>query len=731
MARTLVHLRPHDRLHYASLGETALVARRDGFFDGEEQCGLWFEKTRLLSRWRWLIEGREPQEVATSNVEQHSWLGFYVADTEGRPRQSRGGDPAQQTIELRLSRSVGGGMHEDVDVTNWSQKRVSLTLTLQVAADFAGRTETAQGRRQHGRLRGGFRKVGKDAWELRFDYAARHAFRHQGHQGVARMRRSVAIRIEKASSPPRRTRGRIHFSLHLTPGESWHACILCAADAEKPTRRCYAFELEGAQRLRERAQFLRATTRFGEREDLSDVVVQVLEQARLDLAALRLDDVEAGPDAFAVAAGLPLYTGLFGRDSLISADQAALLGPELLKGALEAMRKTQGRKDDPWRDEEPGRMLHQASSSPLARLAFTPLARYYGSACTGAFFCRGLAALWRWTGDEPRVRALLPAALAALDWTHRQLDDDEVFRYRTRSEQGLRNQGWKDSADAIVHADGRRAPLPIGTCEIQAFVYAADRELADLLEDLGEDERAGELRRKARAIRRAFAAAFWMGRKRFLALAIDGRGRQVRSIASNAGHCLEAGILDRAKAREVARRLMRGDLFSGWGVRTLSGRHPAFDPCSYHRGSVWPVEQGAFVKGLLQAGEMRLAHRLARALFEAAALFDYRRLPEVFGGQPRDARHPFPALYPRANSPQAWSASTVFRVVEALCGIEPDAPRARLRLRPRLPAWLPRLAIDGLRVGKARVWLEFFAPSQVRIRQVRGDLEIDVARHLL
>ena len=730
MMRSLVHVRPHDRYQYTSLGRTVLITRRDGFFDGEDTCGLFVDKARVLSRWRWLIERQQPQEVATSNVEQHSWLGYYIVGVHGEMQRSRRGDPAQRTVELRLSRSVGAGMHEDVDLTNYSTIRVDLELTLDLGADFADEAELRTDRKQRGRLRSHWRSA-REGSELSFGYQARHAFRHQGHRGVARLQRGLAVRFVRPGSKPKRNRSRIHFRVQLEPSESWHACVLCVPtiDGErlKPIRHCYAFELEGDRRLEVRSEFLRRSTRISApAAGLAEHVARILEQARGDLASLRVDDVFGRSDAFAIAAGIPLFVGLFGRDSLIASDQASMLGPEILEGSLEAMRRLQGRRDDPWLDERPGRMLHQSSPAPLAQLRYTPFARYYGSACTGAFFCRALYALWRWTADEESVRKLLPAASAALRWTDCELDadGDGLYEYQTRSEQGLENQGWKDSDDAIVHADGSKAETPIGTCEIQGVIFAAHRELAALQDDLGDRSSATELRRRAAAIRARFLERFWMPAKGFVALGYDRRKRLIRSIASNPGHCLETRILDRDRARQVARRLMQPDLFSGWGVRTLSSEHPAYDPYSYHRGSVWPVEQGAFVAGLFRAGEPKLAWQLAKAIFEAAMLFEHGRLPETFGGQPRDEKHPFPALYPRANPLQAWSASTVFRVLQALLGMEPDAPHGILRLRPRLPAWLRELTVEGLRVGAARATLRFRGPSNVEVLQLKGDLRI-------
>jgi glycogen debranching enzyme len=503
----------------------------------------------------------------------------------------------------------------------------------------------------------------------------------------------------------------------LPPGASWHACLVAEARIEearlRAPARCRALGPEPHESPGSR--YLTRSTRFGTPESgtLSFVVTQTLEQAKSDLHALRLWDLDHGPDAWTMAAGLPLFVALFGRDTLTAAWQAAMTGPEMLRGTLQELARWQGRHVSDWRDEQPGRMLHEAHTGPLEQLNVNPRARNYGSITTSAFYAVALAELWHWTGDRERVEALIPVALDALGWldTCRVPQLAGFHAYRTQSADGVLHQAWKDSHDAIVDHEGRTVDPPIATCEEQAFAYAAKFLLAEVLWWVGRRRDARRLFREARDLKRRFNQIFWMPDLGFFALGLDSRGRPIRAITSNPGHCLASGIVDRIYAAATAERLMAADLFSGWGVRTLSTLNPAFNPYSYHRGSVWPVEQATFVLGCVRFGLHHEADRLARSVFEAARLFESFRLPELFAGHARDDEHPFPALYPQANAPQAWSASAALLIVQSLLGLYPYAPLRLLIVDPHLPEWLPDLLVSDLRVGEARLSLHFHRRS--------------------
>ena len=289
------------------------------------------------------------------------------------------------------------------------------------------------------------------------------------------------------------------------------------------------------------------------------------------------------------------------------------------------------------------------------------------------------------------------------------------------------NQGWKDSGDAIVYEDGTQVDPPISTCEEQAFVYAAKLRMSEMLWFMGDRDVAQRMFHEAAELKKRFNDRFWMPDKKFFALGLDAKRRQIRSISSNPGHLLASGIVYKDLARNVARRLLQPDMFSGWGVRTLSSDHPAYDPYSYHRGSVWPVEHGSFAMGMMLFGLIQELHTIARAIFEASTLFDYYRLPECYSGHPRDAEHPFPALYPKTNWPQAWSASSVFSILQAMLGIYPFSPTNMLLLDPHLPDWLPEITVRNLHVEKAVASIRFYRKrksTHFDVLEKRGHLHL-------
>lgn len=740
----LVRLRPRDDTRYVSQGRTVLATGRDGFVEDGGQFGLFVHQTRLLSRYRHLIEGEPPVAVALSNVEQHSWLGYYArlapGVEPGPPDEGSGLMDAatEQTLELRVSRHVGLGIHEDIDLTNFARAPTGFELALEVEADFADQEEAVRPRRQHGRITRLWRQIGPDSWELSFDYEAAHAFDRQGHRGTASLQRGVRLRIERASSPPSfdRERGRILFHVELNPRGTWHACVqivpIIDGEVLEPQYSCGEFGGVHNEIDRRRALFLEESTTFEtpEAETLSHVVVGALEQAKRDLVSLRLHDLDLSPRAWTMAAGLPIYTALYGRDVLTASWQGSLASTDMMKGTLPLVASLQGTEVDDWRDEQPGKMLHEAHTGPLSMLNFTPRRRYYGSITTSGFYPVAVSELWHWTGDKELIKPLVGPALRALEWLDRysDRDGDGFYEYLSFSEQGTKHQGWKDSPGAVVDEEGREVEPPLAPCEEQGFAYLAKLHMSEVLWWLDEKDSAKRLYREAGELKKRFNEAFWMETEGFFALGLDARKRQIKSIGSNPGHCLATAIVEESLVAKTAERLMREDLFTGWGVRTLSSENPAFNPHSYHRGSVWPVENGTFALAFMRYGLHEEVERVCRAQFEAAALFDFYRLPELFTGHQRDGAHPFPALYPQGNSPQAWSASAVFTLLQSLLGLYPYAPLNMLLLDPHLPEWLPEITLSNLHVGGAVITLRYYrkegGASDYEVLDKRGTLHV-------
>jgi glycogen debranching enzyme len=703
----LIQLQPRGHHHRISCGRTVLTTALDGSVQAEAE-GLWVYQTRMLSRYRWRIDGATPTFSALSAVEQHRDLAYYIfSPPECRHEGSRC-DPAQQAVELRIEREVGEGLRERVTLTNHTQLKTSFELELQIAADFADPAEVRGRQKQKGKL--------SAVWNprsprnlLRFDYRIKHKYRHQGDAGTASLHRGIRLELKHDQQKPKHGHGSIRFRVQLKPRQVWRATLQWVAQlagADLP--------FWGEEGDRKRRAFFESSAEYNApcETNRTSSVLKTLSQAANDFVALRLFDLDHEDrrgQTWMPAAGVPVYLGFFGRDILFSSRQTAVLSTETMRGVLAAQAHHLGDKFDYWRDEQPGRMVHELHTSPLAVLNYNPHGRYFGTV-TGSFFYPALVAeLWRWTGDKELVRPFLEAAHQGLRWADKYTRDESGFyKYQTRSKQGEKNQGWKDSGDAIVHADGSQVPDPLGTCEMQAYIYGSKVGLAEVLEHLGEKHAARHLKSEAREFKKRFNNFFWMEKEGTLAMGIDAHNRPIRSVSSDAGHCLMNDIVDDAIRGKVAKRLMMEDMFSGWGVRTLSAKHPAYNPFSYHCGSVWPVENAMFVLALAQCGLHAEMNRLALAIFESAELFKFNRLPEVFGGHARDEEHPFPGLYPKANTPQAWSASAPFLVIQAMLGIRPDAANRTLLVDPHLPKWLPELKVAGLKVGGSQVDLRFY-----------------------
>ena len=463
-----MQLRPRaDQLH-VSQDRTVLLTGRDGFIHADTQHGLFFHQTRLLSHYEYLINGQAPTPVALSNVEQHSWLGYYIEVPPGmkaaEPDLGSGHleQSSQETLELRLSRYIGTGLHEDVDLTNFTQCSTTFELSLKFDADYCDASDVQAEHVERDKFRGAWRALEKGVWEFVFDYHVEHQYQNQNETGTAQLNRGAILRIENATSEPRHARGQIIFSVTLGPQGKWHACINLLPQIEgeiiKPVYQCHSFFANDTQFDRLRNRFVEGATHFvvAETGTLTHVVAAGLEQAIRDLAALRLHDLDEGEQAWTMAAGLPIYIALFGRDTLTTALQAAILSPEMMKGTLPVLARYQGTETNDWRDEQPGRMLHEAHTGPLEILNYNPRQRYYGALTTSGFYPAVVADLWHWTGDKELVRPYIEPALRALKWIDKfaDLDDDGFSEYRTRSKLGVRNQGWKDSGDCMVYEDG-------------------------------------------------------------------------------------------------------------------------------------------------------------------------------------------------------------------------------------------------------------------------------------
>ena len=673
----LTRIRARAGTLYLSHGRTVLMTETDGMIAPGSRHGLFVYETRLVSVLRYFINDQLPVPNVLSNVEQHSFLAYYIVAAPGvdagEPDRGSGMVPpeSRQPLELRVSRFAGDGLHEDIDLTNYAKEATRFTFAIEIEHDCSD---------------------------------------------IADLDRRVAIdrRVDVGfSRAPRFDGNRALFEIELEPHASWHLCVDFAPWIDgkrmRPCHRCRTFAITNERQR----MFLDEAAKIETRESgtLAAVVEGTLEQAKYDLAALRLYDLDVSPRAWTMAAGLPLYVAIYGRDVLTASWQAAILESDMMIGTLDVIARLQGTRVDDWRDEQPGRMIHEAHTGPLSTLDINPRGRSYGSITTSGLYPFMVAELWHWRGDKDVIAPFIEPALRALQWLDRERLHDGLYTYQTHSKDGVKHQAWKDSPDAIVYPDGSPVEPPIATCEEQGFVHVAKLHFAEVLWALGRRDEAKRMFEETLALKQRFNEAFWMEEEGFYALAIDANEKQVRSITSNPGHCIATAIAADEHVPRVVERLFRDDLFSGWGVRTLSSNHPSYNPYSYHLGSIWPVEHGTFALGMMRYGLHHRVQQIARAQFEAAALFDFYRLPELFGGHPRGENHPFPAMYPNANSPQAWSASATFCLLQAMLGLYPYAPLNLLVVDPHLPEWLPEITIRDMRVGGAKVTIRFHGTS--------------------
>ncbi|MFZ0663298.1 MAG: glycogen debranching N-terminal domain-containing protein [Acidobacteriaceae bacterium] len=410
-----------------------------------------------------------------------------------------------------------------------------------------------------------------------------------------------------------------------------------------------------------------------------------------------------------IAAGIPWFDTIFGRDSLIAAYQTLMLNPRLAADTLRVLAHYQGTAVDDLRDEDPGKILHEHRSGEMSHLCEVPFGHYYGSVDATPFYLLLFTSMLDWLGDPELYIELLPAAQAALNWIdkHGDLDGDGLIEFKRRSPIGLLNQGWKDSGDANAFPDGTLAEAPIALIEVQGYVYAAKRRMATLMERLGDFEYAGRLKREAGELRVRIDKAFWMPDRQYYAMALDKNKRQLEVISSNPGHLLFTGAISHERAENVAQACMREGLNSGWGIRTLSQKERTFNPMSYHRGSVWPHDNSLIVHGLAHSGFKKRAGQICSNLYEAALNFRDYRLPELFCGIQRRP-YEVPVEYPVSCSPQAWASGSMFLMLSSLLGLQPSAHSRELQVTdPSLPPFLDWLHLRNLRVGNSRVSLDF------------------------
>ncbi|HEY3912521.1 MAG TPA: glycogen debranching N-terminal domain-containing protein [Stellaceae bacterium] len=697
-------------------GYSLLVTAPDGQISWPSTCGFFVRDTRVLSAWSIYADG-EPWQLLNSGA-----ITYFAAQAflTNPGLVTEDGAIEERTLLLKLGRSIGeGGVHEDLDITNHGGRAVKFNLEIAIRCDFADILEVKSGR---------FVRRGRIISEWSDDQSTLTT-RYRDRDFV----RELAVARRRNSSPCVYANGRISFEVAIDPGRTWHACleysVVAGAERCPAPQACIADAV--ASPLAEPLENWRKTVlkAHSGNEDFDNLYRQAVE----DMAGLRLPvDNNTHHLEFTLAAGIPWFVALFGRDSLIAALQNAQVYPDFVRGALDVLGRYQATERDDERDAEPGKIMHELRSGELAHFKLIPHTPYYGTADATPLYLIALHTAWRCTGDRRLVERHLGTAERCLDWIDRygDRDGDGFQEYQTRSSAGYENQSWKDAGDAVLYPDGGRVKGPKAMCELQGYVYDAWSRMAEIYDALGRGERARELRDKAGTLFARFNEVFWDEESGFYAYCLDGDKKPVLTVASNPGHCLWSRIVPKDRARRVAHRLLRPDMWSGWGIRTLSGDHPAYNPLSYQNGSVWPHDNGIIAIGLRQYGLVAEATQVARAVIEAGSFFALYQMPELYAGIERDQVN-FPVQYPDANVPQAWAAGSVFSMLQALLGFDPDAPRGKLYVDPSLPDWLPELTLKDLRLGKRVFDVRFRREAdETRFEVLKGDADAVARRSL-
>jgi glycogen debranching enzyme len=704
---------------YAWKGPSLLILDTKGECgSGEPLSGYYFREARFLSTLRLTVNGQRPWTCDATLLEPHliSLTGLYPELTEfGGGGSGQSGDETSvdrdgiphRALSLRvLYRLNIDALLVSATVSNHSMRPVDVELAWTLDADFADIQEAHEGRRaQNAGVRHDVQGHG-----LLFTYE---------HPRL-RYRASLTPAGTVPSAPDGRS---IRTRVHLEPQEA----IVFGLRVQPSDAGGDAPFDESDARERRLEQWRGALTSIG--IPGNRLAERVMRSNIRDLASFPL--LEGMKDEWlALQAGMPLYPALFGRDTLTASWQAACLdGGQALDASLARLGRMQSDRDDAWHDEEPGRIPYQIRRGPLALLDVNPYYAYYADFASPLMYVIALGHLYAWTGDRRSIERHWDVARRVLDWarTCGDRDRDGYLEYQTRSSQGTKNQGWKDSGDAIVYDDGRPVPPPIATCELQGYWYAAQQLMAVLSATMGEYGDARAHWASASDLKARFNRDWWDDDQGSIALALDPGKRQVRAVTSNAGHCIASGIVDDEHLPRLVERLFMPDMFSGWGIRTLASSHTAYNPLSYHLGTVWAVEQATIAFGLRRFGFDARALEIARALFDLAELYPEDRIPECIGGFARD-RDGGPGAYPRANTPQLWNASAFPLLMHSMLGFQPVAAIETLFVDPVLPPWLPEVIVDGLRLGHARATLRFWrdrrGASHVEVLRRQGTLRV-------
>jgi glycogen debranching enzyme len=659
-------------------GRSFCISDACGDMDPARAQGLIVKDTRFLAHFQLRVDGEPLESLDVQRIDPHA--AAFVTRT--RPRD--GG--ADSTLLVVRRRYVGNGLVEEVSVTNLGRETTAVRLSLSAGTDFAGLFEVKDGRALHHAAIS--TSVMDSTWS----------------QSQQRGAESRSVEVEGSGGPD--VQAGLHtWDLVVAPRETATVTVRVVPSFDGLPLTTLYQQGEPHHDSLPAARHARWRTRSPSVRSPDTHLVSLVRNSTDDLAGLRIDDPEH-PSWIVLAAGAPWFMTVFGRDSLLTSWMLLPVDSRVARGTLETLAQHQGRTVDPVSEEQPGRILHEMRSGLDAGQTPGIDNVYYGTIDATPLFVMLLGELHRWGAPVRELEPLLHHADRALEWVdaYGDRDGDGFVEYQRATDRGLLNQGWKDSFDGISFASGVLAEPPTALAEVQGYVYAAWCARARLARAMGQDDLARDCEERAAKLKRRFNEVFWLPQQGYYAMALDGDKRPVDGLGSNMGHCLWTGIVDAEHARQVADALLGPEMFSGFGVRTLGSTMGAYNPMSYHNGSVWPHDNAIIVAGLRRYGFVEEAQRVTLALVDAAECFD-DRLPELFCGFGRD-EFPEPVPYPTSCAPQAWAAATPFLLLRSLLGLEPDVPGGRIDFAPALPPRFLPFSVEQIHVATETIRVE-------------------------
>jgi glycogen debranching enzyme len=692
--------------------------------DGNPSMGLLCCDTRFLSRLELQIDGHSPV-LLSSTAEKGFSLSILCTNPRIEDRLKA------DTVGIRRELVLNGALFEELEVSNYSTSSISFELSISFDADFADLFEVrGYDRQKRGRLLRLVEPTPEEGTSTGEGISGQSVPAVQKEQSLSLAYEGLdgllmESRIQFQHRQPDSFKGytavwRLELASHETQKLGYRVNFLTNNKSTSIVSAPFTLVQAKASEMMEEQHWVQQITRI--RSD-KGTFNHIIERAEQDMYLLR----QSFGKYKTVSAGVPWFSALFGRDSIITASQTLMLNPQIAKETLQLLATYQGKTDDDWREEEPGKILHELRLGELARCQEIPHTPYYGTVDATPLWLMLYAEYYAWTHDVETLDQLWSKALLAMDWIDRNIRETGYLSYYRKSKGGLVNQGWKDSGDCIVNRKGELANGPIALCEVQAYVYAAKLRLAEIARLKKRIDLSDRWTEEARNLKLRFNRDFWMEDQDFCALALDGEGQQVDSITSNPGHCLHLGIFTPEKAYSVAERLRAPDMFNGWGIRTLNSLSPAYNPMGYHIGSVWPHDNSLIALGLRSLGLVDQALELFEGLFDMTNQQPYQRPPELFCGYERNGDNA-PVQYPVACTPQAWATGSIFQLLQMIVNLVPDAPNNCLRIiDPTLPESISSLSLHNLKVGSTILDLEFErsgSTTACRVAKKRGNLRV-------